>query len=179
MELSITSWTEPCTATNNCCGVVINKCVINVDNIRNRSNVNCATLIVCSVINNFARVKSYISRCNINTSTNTLIAKLVSTIAGGLVSVNRAAVHGEASAVDIWPVVPRSGNPGIRNLLITNNANELVVGSNATASNASSIVLDDAVVHNSVAVPGYVDTATGLRSNIISNRATVERKVCL
>ena len=147
--------------------------------IRNRSNVNCAALVICSVIDNFASIKSCVSRCNINTSTYTLITKLVGAITGGLVSVNRATVHGEAGAINVWPVIPWSTNPGVRNLLTTNNANKLVVGSNATASNASSVVLDDAVVHNSVAVPGYVDTATGLRSNIISNRATVEGKVCL
>ena len=179
VEFSYTGWAEPSTTTNNSCGVVLNKCVINVDNIRNRSNVNCATLIVCSVINNFARVKSYISRCNINTSTYTLITKLISAITGGLVFFNRTTVHGEASAINVWPVIPWSTNPGVRNLLTTNNANKLVVGSNATASNASSVVLDNTVIHNNVAVPGYVDTTTGLRSNIISNRATVEGKVCL
>ena len=179
MELSITSWAEPCAAANNCCSVVFNKCVIDMKNIRNRCNVNCAALVICSVIDNFASIKSCISRCNINTSTNTLITKLVGAITGGLVSVNRAAVHGEASAINVWPVIPWSTNLGVRNLLTTNNANKLVVGSNATASNASSVVLDDAVVHNNVAVPSYIDTATGLRSNIISNRATVEGKVCL
>ena len=179
VEFSYTGWAEPSTTTNNSCGVVLNKCVINVDNIRNRSNVNCAALVICSVIDNFTSIKGYISRCNINTSTNTLIAKLVGAITSDLVSVNRATIHGEASAINVWPVIPWSTNLGIRNLLTTNNTNKLVVGSNATASNASSVVLDDAVIHNNVAVPDYVDTTTGLRSNIISNRATVEGKVCL
>ena len=106
MELCITSWTEPCAATNNCCSVVLNKGVVDMKDIRNRSNVNCATLIICCVIDNFASIKSCISRCNINTSTNTLITKLVGVITGGLVSVNRTTVHGEASTVDIWPVIP-------------------------------------------------------------------------
>ena len=179
VEFSYTGWAEPSTTTNNSCGVVFNKCVINVDNIRNRSNVNCATLIVCSVINNFASIKSYISRCNINTSTNALIAKLISTVTSSLILFNRTTVHGKTSAVNIWPVIPWSTNPGVRNLLSSNNAYKLIVCCYTATSNTSGIVLDNTVVHDNVAVPSYVDTATGLRSNIISNRATVEGKVCL
>ena len=161
MELCLTSWAEPCATTNDSGGIILNKCIINVNNIRNGCNVNCAALVICSVINNFASIKGCISRCNINTSTNALITKLVGAIAGGLISVNRATVHGEASAINVWPVIPWSTDPGVRNLLTTNNTYKLVICCNASTSISCSVVLDNAIVHNNIAIPSYVNTTTG------------------
>ena len=55
----------------------------------------------------------------------------------------------------------------------------MIVCCYTATGNTSGVVLDNTVVHDNVAIPGYVDAATGFRSNIISNRATIERKVCL